>query len=175
MLNVGRKFFLKNQSQVKWKSYRESIMLGQEYWRLENWENQTMRSRVWRYPDFFRYRYFFPVPVPVLFSGTCNGTLFRDQFFPVPIPVPPKSTCTKFPGIFRYRHQIFPILIPVIFSGTKFFRHRYHPKRNRDVTFCWEDWEAFAILTNYPFQEWGGWKMYSTLATAGKCSVSEIW
>ena len=130
--------------------------------RKPNYEKQSVTI-----PRFF--------PVPVLFSGTCTGTLFRDQFFPVPIPVPPKSTCTKFPGIFRYRHQIFPILIPVIFSGTKFFRHRYHPKRNRDVTFCWEDWGAFAILTNYPFQEWGGWKMYSTLATAGKCSVSEIW
>ena len=99
--------------------------------RKPNYEKQSVTI-----PRFF--------PVPVLFSGTCTGTLFRDQFFPVTIPVPPKKICTKFPGIFRY--QIFPILIPVLFSGTKFFRHRYHPKRNRDVTFCWEDEKHLLFL-----------------------------
>merc|ERR1712001_655893 len=39
---------------------------------------------------FFRYRdrYFFPGPI---FSDTGTGTFFRDQFFPVPVPVPSKK------------------------------------------------------------------------------------
>ena len=51
--------------------------------------------------NFFRYRdrYFFPGPN---FSGTGTGTFFRDQIFPVPVPVPSKkeqnSRDREFPG-----------------------------------------------------------------------------
>ena len=62
-------------------------------------------SRVWRYPDFFRYRYF-----------------FLYHFFPVPVPnsLEFSGTSTKF---YWYRY--------VLFSGAKFFRYRYHSKRSK--------------------------------------------
>ena len=88
------------------------------------------------------------VTVPRIFSGTGTGTFFRDQIFPVPGPV--LFSGTKF---FRYldryffpgpnfsgtgtgtffRDQFFPIPVPVLFSGTIFFRnrYRYHPKKGR--------------------------------------------
>ena len=49
--------------------------------------------------NFFRYRdrYFFPGPI---FSGTGTGTFFRDQIFPVPVPVLFSGT-----NFFRYRYR----------------------------------------------------------------------
>ena len=41
----------------------------------------------------YRYRYFFPVPN---FSDTDTGTFFRYQIFPIPVPIPPKKM--KIPG-----------------------------------------------------------------------------
>ena len=57
------------------------------------------------FPGILRYRdQFFPIPVPVLFSGT-NFFRYRYRFF--------------------FRDQFFPVPGPVLFSGTKFFRYRY--------------------------------------------------
>ena len=60
--------------------------------------------------NFFRYRdrYFFPGPN---FSGTGTGTFFRDQIFPVPVPVLFSGT-----NFFRYRYRYF--FPGPIFSGT---------------------------------------------------------
>ena len=71
------------------------------------------------FPGILWYRdQFFPVPVPVLFSGT-NFFRYRDRyFFPGPNFV---GTGT---GTF-FRDQIFPVPVPVLFSGTNFFRYRY--------------------------------------------------
>ena len=60
---------------------------------------------------FFRYQ-IFPIPIPVLFSGT--------KFFRY-----------RFRDFFRY--QIFPIPVPRLFSGTNIFRYRYryHQKNEK--------------------------------------------
>merc|ERR1712020_41403 len=51
------------------------------------------------------------VTVPRIFSGTGTGTFFRDQIFPVPVPVLFSGT-----NFFRYRDRYF--FPGPIFSGT---------------------------------------------------------
>ena len=49
----------------------------------------------------YRYRYFFPVPN---FSDTDTGTFFRYQIFPIPVPIPPKKMKIPGTGNSRYRY-----------------------------------------------------------------------
>ena len=72
---------------------------------------------------FFRYQ-IFPIPVPILFSGTKFFRYRYRYFFPVP------NFSDTGSGTF-FRYQILPIPVPRLFSGTKFFRYRfrYHQKK----------------------------------------------
>ena len=81
------------------------------------------------FPGILRYRdQFFPIPVPVLFSGT-NFFRYRDRYF-----FPGPNFFGTGTGTF-FRDQIFPV--PVLFSGIKFFPYRYRyffPGPNFSVT-----------------------------------------
>merc|ERR1719400_676103 len=82
------------------------------------------------------------VTVPRIFSGTGTGTFFRDQFFPVPGPVLFSGTkCFRYrdrysfpgpnfsgtgPGTF-FRDQIFPVPVPVPSKKEQNSRDREFP------------------------------------------------
>ena len=61
---------------------------------------------------FFRYQ-IFPIPVPILFSGTKFFRYRYRYFFPVP------NFSDTGSGTF-FRYQILPIPVPRLFSGTIF-------------------------------------------------------
>ena len=84
----------------------------------------------YRFRDFFRY-HFFPIPVPILFSGT--------SFFSIPVPIPPKKVENS-----RYRYVTLCLNLSF---GVRFSRELY------STSICTE-----AEIRNYILQFHLNWK-----------------
>ena len=109
MSNQSMKCFMSNSLWSPYSMYGEKVQIHNLLGALHT---IVARSRVHQ-----------SVTVPRFFSGTGTGTFFRDQIFPVPGPV--LFSGTKF---FRYRYRYF--FPGPIFSDTgtgTFFRDQFFP------------------------------------------------